>query len=146
MFDTEAELIAWICRMTRDEILSAVKSGEDMRGTNLNGANLHGADLSGADLSGADLHGANLNDANLDGANFGDQWIIQGPTRSDGYTFFLQRLTQDQAPKVKAGCRYLTIAKARAHWQKTRNGTPLGSETFIILDYLEAMAAARGLS
>jgi uncharacterized protein YjbI with pentapeptide repeats len=120
-------------------------SGANLSGANLSGANMRGADLSGANLSGADLSGANLSGANLYDAVLGNQWIIHGPTRSDGYTFFLQRLTQDEMPMIKAGCRHFTISEARAHWQKTRNGTPLGSETFIILDYLESTAAARGL-
>ena len=84
--------------------------------------------------------------AYLGGAYLGEQWIIQGPTRADGYFFFLQKLTGDIAPMVKAGCRHLTLSDARAHWEATRKGTPLGDETFAILDYFESVMKIRGLS
>ena len=119
--------------------------GANLGGANLGGADLRGADLGGADLGGADLRGANLRGANLGGANLGQQWIIQGATRSDGYSFFLQRLTGDTEPTVKAGCRYFTVAAARAHWNETRGGTPLGDETIAILDGLVKLAEARDL-
>jgi hypothetical protein len=136
--------------MTRGEILEAVKncanlSGADLHNANLRGADLHNANLRGADLHNANLHNANLRGADLRGADLGKQWIIWGPVRSDNYAFFLQRLTQDSEPMVKAGCRYFTLPEARLHWQTTRGGTPLGVETFAILDCLEALAAARGL-
>jgi len=79
------------------------------------------------------------------GADLGDQWIIQGPVRSDGYAFFLQKLKDDDKPMVKAGCRYVTIPEAHAHWTETRGGTPLGEETFAILDFLERAAVIRDL-
>lgn len=101
--------------MTRDEILKAVAERANLRG--------------------ADLYGATL----------GDQWIIQGAVRSDGYAFFLQKLTADTEPMIKAGCRHFSLPEARAHWQATRQSTPLGDETFAILDCLEAIAKARGL-
>jgi uncharacterized protein YjbI with pentapeptide repeats len=118
--------------------------GANLEGANLRGANLEGAYLRGAYLRGAYLRGANLEGANLEGADLGEQWIVQGPCRSDGYWFFLQKLTGDETPMVKAGCRYFSMEDARAHWQKTRAGTPLGDETFAILDSLEAIAKARG--
>jgi hypothetical protein len=34
--------------------------------------------------------------------------------------------------------------EARGHWLKTRGGTPLGSETMLILDFMEALDAQRG--
>jgi Pentapeptide repeats (8 copies) len=117
----------------------------DLRGSNLRYADLYSADLHNANLRYADLHSADLCYADLSGADLGKQWIIWGPVRSDNYAFFLQRLTQDSEPMVKAGCRYFTLPEARLHWQNTRGGTPLGVETFAILDCLEALAAARGL-
>ncbi len=96
-------------------------------------------------LSGANLRAANLSGANLSGANLGDQWVIRGPVRSDGYAFFLQRLTGEPEPMVKAGCRYFAMSQARKHWQLTRAGTPLGDETFAILDFLERIAVIKGL-
>ena len=104
-----------------------------------------GAYLSGADLSRAYLSGANLNGANLSRADLGDQWIIQGATRSDGYAFFFQKLKDDKEPMVKAGCRYFTLAEAKAHWIATRGNTPLGRETEIIVMGMVGMAIERGL-
>ena len=46
---------------------------------------------------------------------------------------------------IRAGCRNLTLADARAHWTKTRGGTELGDETSAILDHIEAVARLRGL-
>ena len=102
----------------------------------------------GANLAGANLDGANLARANLDGAylaraNLAAQWIIQGAVRSDGYAFMLTNL-KDEGVRVKAGCRNFSIDEARQHWKTSRDGTPLGNETFAILDCLEAMAKARG--
>ncbi len=104
---------------------------------NLSSANLSSADLSGANLSSADLSSANLSWANL-------SWFIQGPTRSDGYEFKLTKFKAESV-MVRAGCRNFTMKEARKHWNDTRKGTPLGNETFAILDCLEAMAKARGL-
>jgi len=88
---------------------------------------------------------ANLCGANLGGANLGGQWIIQGQTRSDGYPFFLQKLTGDKEPMVKAGCRLFTVEEAQKHWTATRGGTPLGEETEIIVRSLVRLARVRGL-
>jgi Pentapeptide repeats (8 copies) len=104
-----------------------------------------GANLGSADLGGADLRGANLRGADLGGANLGGQWIIQGPTRSDGYQFFLMRLKDETIPMVRAGCCWFDLVAARQHWQETRGGTLLGDETMSILDWLETAAKIRGL-
>ena len=150
--------------MTRDEILAAVKvrkslyganlrgaylrgadlEGADLRGADLRGADLRGADLRGADLEGAYLRGANLEGADLEGADLGKQWIIQGLTRADGYAFFLQNLTGDKEPMVKAGCRHFPIKQARAHWNATRKGTKLGKETMAIIRNMIEVAKIRG--
>ena len=125
--------------MTRAELETAVRSG-----AYLSGADLSGADLSGADLSRVNLSRVNLSGANLSGANLGTQWIIQGSTRSDGYAFFLQMLTGDLEPLVKAGCRYLTLTAAQVHWETTRGGTALGRETEVIVSGLVDLAHIRG--
>jgi hypothetical protein len=57
------------------DLVGAVLTGADLRGTNFRGALLIGADLTGADLRltdllGADLRGANLSGADLRGAIF----------------------------------------------------------------------------
>lgn len=47
--------------------------------------------------------------------------------------------------RVKAGCRNFPIDEARDHWQATRSGTPLGDETFAIIDNMVALAKMRKL-
>lgn len=94
--------------------------------------------------SGANLSRAYLSRANLSRANLGQQWIIQGQTRSDGYPFFLQMLTGDKEPMVKAGCRLFTIPQAQAHWESTRANTPLGRETELIVRTTIETARIRG--
>jgi hypothetical protein len=118
--------------------------GADLRGANLRGANLGGADLRSADLRSADLRSADLGGANLGGADLGDQWIIQGAARSDGYPFFLQMLTGDKVPMVKAGCRLLTLPQAWKHWHETRAGQALLRETLVIIDGMVELAVIRG--
>ena len=114
-------------------------------GAYLSDANLRGAYLGGANLRDAYLGGANLRDADLGGAYLGDQWIIQGATRSDGHAFFLQKLKYDAEPMIKAGCRYFTLAQAQEHWTKTRGGTALGRETEAIIRSMVDLAHIRGL-
>jgi hypothetical protein len=131
----------------------------DLRGANLCGANLYRADLSGADLRGAilsgadlrdailygaNLYGANLYGADLSGADLCGADLICGPQRSDGYRFLLYRNPDNGTLTIVAGCRKFGLEAARQHWQTTRAGTPLGDETFAILDFLERMAKLRG--
>ncbi len=101
--------------------------------------------LGGAYLRGADLRGADLRGAYLRGADLGEQWIIQGQTRSDGYAFFLQRLKDDTEPMIKAGCRHFTIAAAQKHWETTRAGQPLLAETRIIVRAMVDTMHLRGV-
>jgi uncharacterized protein YjbI with pentapeptide repeats len=131
--------------LSRANLSGANLSRANLYGANLSGANLYGANLDGANLSRANLSRANLSRANLSGANLGTQWIIQGLSRSDGYQFFLQQLTGDCGPIVKAGCRYFTLAEAQAHWEATRGGTKLFDETRIIIRALVDLAHSRGL-
>lgn len=120
--------------MTTEELLKAYAEGKrDFRGAYLGGAYLGDADLRDADLRGAYLGGADL----------GGQWIIQGPVRSDGWSFFLTNYKLEGV-RVKAGCRNFTLAEARTHWQNTRAGTLLGDETLAILDHMLTLAKLRG--
>ena len=122
--------------MNAEELLKAYAGGQRY---------FEGADLKGANLKGADLKSANLKGADLKGADLGDQWIIQGPSRSDGYWFFLMRLKDEKEPMVCAGCRWLNLKDAKAHWEKTRGGTQLGNESLDILIWLERAMNLRGL-
>jgi uncharacterized protein YjbI with pentapeptide repeats len=156
--------------LTRDEILTQYTAGKrdfaraylvgvNLADANLAGVNFTDANLADADLAGSNLAHANLAHANLVGSNLahanlahanlahailGDQWIIQGAIRSDGYHFMFQKMTADTEPMVRAGCRHFTLAQAREHWIATRLGTPLGDETFAILGNLETLARIRG--
>ncbi len=134
--------------LSRAYLRGAYLSGANLSGAYLSGADLRGADLRGADLRGADLsraylRGADLRGADLRGANLSGQWIVQGATRSDGYAFFLQMLTGDKEPMVKAGCRLLTVPQAQKHWTDTRGGTALGEETEAIIRSMVALAKIR---
>ena len=93
----------------------------------------------------AELEAAAKCGADLRGADLGEQWIIQGQHRSDGYPFFLQRLTGDEEPMVKAGCRYFTIAQAKEHWETTRKGEKLLGETRAIVRAMVDVMSIRGL-
>ena len=125
-------------------LVGASLDGARLDGASLVGASLDGASLVGARLDGARLVGASLDGARLDGANFDkNQKFIAGGARSDGWYFHLTNFG-DEGWRIKAGCRNLTLAKARKHWQDTRGGTPLGDETMLILDHMERLAALRG--
>ena len=135
----------------------AYLAGADLRGAYLGDADLGGADLGDAyirdadlrdaDLRGANLSGAYLYGADLCGADLGNQWIIQGGTRSDGYQFMLTNFT-NEGVRVKAGCRNFTWEQAIAHWTTTRpiGRGALADETHTILANLWDLSAIRGLS
>ena len=120
----------------------------DLAGANLSGADLSGADLSGADLSGADLSGANLSrvdlaGANLSGANLSRAGLRVIGGRSDGHQFYLHKMPEGP-PMLRAGCRFFTLAAARAHWTARRAGTLLGDESLALCDHAERMAKIAG--
>jgi hypothetical protein len=124
-------------------LIGANLARANLSGANLSGAYLIGANLSGADLSGAYLSGAYLSGVNLTGVNLTGVNLIAGGNRSDGYQFFGIR-EPSGAVMVRAGCRYLPIADARAHWTETRGGTRLGDESLALLDHIERMATIAG--
>jgi len=131
-------------------VMWAIEAGANLASANLTGANLTSANLTYADLTSANLTYANLTRAdltyaNLAYANLTDQWIIQGPTRSDGYQFLLMRLTDSTEPMIQAGCRYFTVPVAIEHWTVTRGSTPLGDESIAIVNHLVELARIRGL-
>ena len=117
-------------------------NGADLYGANLNGADLRGADLTGASLSRANLTGAYLGRANLNGATMGEDklsCLMARATRSDGFEFFLFAL-QAGLPKIKAGCRWMTIPDYRAHVAEKYPDTDNAQETLDILNFFEARA------
>ena len=92
----------------------------DLRDADLRGADLPDANLRGADLRGADLREADLRAADLRGAKGvavlpvaeprGQFWPCLAVEQSDGTV------------RIKAGCRWLTIAEALEHWGANYNG------------------------
>ena len=115
--------------------------GVNLEGAKLTWANLKGANLKGAKLKGANLEGADLRGANLEGADLEGTCIVDIGQRADGYQFYLHCGLDE--PHILAGCRYMPVADARAHWRKTRGGTPLGKESLRMVSDGVARAAIR---
>jgi len=112
-----AEVIAahleWLKDATkgrRADLSGANLRWANLREANLRWANLRGADLSEAYLRGADLRGANLSEANLRGAK---ACVDAGQDRR-GYRFV--GIHHADGWRIAAGCRWFTLAEARAHW------------------------------
>ena len=78
------------------------------------GADLRGANLRGADLRGADLQGAYLRDAK--------GYVCLG-TDQRGYHFYA--VQWDDGWRISAGCRWFTLAEAKAHWEAKGNNDAL---------------------
>jgi hypothetical protein len=129
--------------LARAYLAGAYLRGADLSGANLRGADLRGANLSGANLSEANLYGADLSGANLNGATIDadklSRLLARAMRVSDGHEFFLFAL-QDGPAKIKAGCRWLTIAEYRAHVAANYPDTDKAKarETLNILNYFEA--------
>jgi hypothetical protein len=89
-------------------------------------------------LSGADLRGANLSEADLNEAVIKSDKLNQLLARvtrvSDGHEFFLFSI-QNGPPKIKAGCRWLTIPEYQDHIAESYLDTDKAQETLRILDY-----------
>ena len=124
--------------LSRADLSRAYLTGADLSHANLAGANLSGADLTDAYLRDTDLYGADLS-----GTDLTDTDLIDGGQRSDGYRFV--GWTKDGVLQILAGCHSFSITDARAYWDKTRGGTPLGDETFAILNHIETVARIRKL-
>ena len=97
-------------------------SGADLRGANLSGADLRGADLRGADLynadlSGADLRGAGLSGADLYGADLYNATGILTLPVAEPRAYRWVAVAHSDGWRIAAGCRWFTVAEARAHWQ-----------------------------
>ena len=108
-----------------------------------NKSDLSGVDLAGANLSGADLSRANLSGVNLSGVNLSRAGLRAIGGRSDGHQFYLHKMPEGP-PMLRAGCRFFTLAAARAHWTARRAGTLLGDESLALCDHAERMAKIAG--
>jgi hypothetical protein len=108
---------------------------------NLHGANLSKTDLSGANLRGANLHGANLHGANLHGANLSGATGVLALPVADPRAFRWVAVKHADGWRIAAGCRWFTMAEARAHWllSGSYNGPESVKKTVgYALDWLEA--------
>jgi len=106
----------------------------DLEDADLSGANLGGANLGGADLSGANLHEADLSRANLHGADLSEAYgIICAGTDPRGYRFV--GISWAGGPRILAGCRWFTYAKAIAHWTAKGNADALARVGLIAVHF-----------
>ena len=124
----------------RDAVTAAVAAGADLARAYLRGADLRGADLTGADLRGAYLRGANLTGADLTGA---DGVLAIGPID----TWIMYAVRFPDGPRIKAGCRWFTVAEAREWWGKggeAKDTETHGPRMLAGVDALLALAAAHG--
>jgi hypothetical protein len=82
-----------------------------------------------------------------DGAVIGDEAVIgDAGLRLDGRRFHVFVPGGATEPIVSAGCRYFTLAEARAHWgAETYPNRSLGDETLAILDHAERVLRLRGV-
>jgi uncharacterized protein YjbI with pentapeptide repeats len=94
------------CILTGD-----VLSGSDLSWADLRGANLTWAYLAGTDISGADLRGAVLLGAVLFGAKGINQLQISEPM-----PYRWSAVNYGDHWMIAAGCRWFTLAEARARW------------------------------
>ena len=107
-------------------------------------ANLKRANLSGVNLRGANLYWANLEGANLEGVNLtGATGIIDTGTDSRGYRWVA--VQHDDGPRIKAGCRWYTLAQAHEHWDGDHDiSEAVGIECRSRLTLLETLAKDKG--
>jgi len=124
----------------RDAVTAAVAAGADLARAYLRGADLRGADLTGADLRGAYLRGANLTGADLTGA---DGVLAIGPID----TWIMYAVRFPDGPRIKAGCRWFTVAEAREWWGEggaAQDTVTHGPRMLAGVDALMALARAHG--
>ena len=129
----------------RDAVTAAVAAGADLARADPRGADLSGAYLSGAYFTGAYLGGANLTRADLTGADL---------TRADGVltigpidTWIMYAVRFPDGPRIKAGCRWFTVAEAREWWGEggeEKDTVSHGPRMLAGVDALTALARAHG--
>ena len=154
----------------RDAVTAAVAAGADLARADLRGADLREADLSGADLTGAylggaDLREADLREADLGGANLSGADLreadlrgadLTGADLSGAYgvlaigpidTWIMYAVRFPDGPRIKAGCRWFTVAEAREWWGKggtAQDTVTHGPRMLAGVDALTALARAHG--
>lgn len=70
-----------------------------------------------------------------------DRGFVKMTHRSDTHIAYLVHVVDETDPwRILMGCRFFTFTEAWAHWKATRDGTPLGIETYAILRYFWEIA------
>ena len=139
----------------RDAVTAAVAAGADLAGAYLRGAYLRRADLTRADLAGANLRGADLVGANLRGADLRGADLRGADLRgADGVlaigpidTWIMYAVRFPDGPRIKAGCRWFTVAEAREWWTQggeEKDTVSHGPRMLAGVDALMALARAHG--
>ena len=106
----------------------------NLRYADLRHCNLHKADLRGADLRYTDLLGAYL----LEAKHF-YLLPVQDPR---GYSWPHAVQCDDGLWRIRAGCRFFTIAEARDHWGPSYlGGRRIGDMYLAAVDWLERVIA-----
>ena len=113
--------------------------GANLRGADLRGADLYGADLSEADPYGADLRGVNLYGANLRGANHIHRLPVGDPRGYDAVAVW----HGTKGWMIVAGCRWLTVDKAKSHWGDEYEDRSIGDRYLYALEWLSKQETKR---
>ena len=120
-------------------------SGADLLRADLREADFRGAELGGADLSGADLTRANLRGAYLRGADLSGAYGVLAIGPIDTWIMYAVRFPD--GPRIKAGCRWFTVAEAREWWAQggeEKDTVSHGPRMLAGVDALTALARAHG--
>ena len=107
---------------------------------NLSGVDFSTVDLQDVDLSYSYLYNANFDCTRMRGANLVH---AKGITLAQDGNYTMM-LVHGDVPMIKAGCRWLTIAEADAHWAEgnedewTENTAEYGESQRAMLEYLKS--------
>ncbi len=107
------------CNLSCSNLYGSNLSESDLNMSDLSHSDLSNSDLSHSDLGHSDLShsymsGCNLSCSNLRDSDMHDARGIFCVGPCDGWTLYAVR--HPDGPRIKAGCRWFTVAEARAHW------------------------------
>ena len=128
--------------LARANLAGADLANADLADAYLANAYLARANLARANLAGANLADANLANAYLAGANLAGAKGILGVGPIDGWLMYAVRW--EDSPRIMAGCRWFTIAKAREHWAPGRDRDEHNALMMAGVDALLSLARAHG--
>lgn len=132
------------CNFTDAAFVRVNFSGAEFRNVNMRNTRFRCVDFAEADFSReVDVFDAEFPETALSmvRTKYGEDRsnIIDGGTRSDGYSFYLTFSIDDPSKIViRAGCRrFESFAEAEKHWIEKRHGTYLGYDTMTILEFMK---------